>query len=74
MAGNKDQIVLRNPGAGPVQVVIEVRRLVVFVNAKERDVEVIPRIGEVVGIAAEKRGFEFGSKDQAYIGILFVFV
>ena len=74
MARNENQIAIFDTGFRPLQVVVEMDRLVVLVDTEEGDVQVIAREGEVVGIAAKKRGFEFRRKHQAHIGVLFVFV
>jgi hypothetical protein len=47
-----------------------VHRLVVLVDAEERDVEVVARIREVVVIAAKKSDLLFGREDNAEVGIL----
>ena len=49
-------------------------RFSVFVDAEEGDVEVVPRIGEIVGISAKERDIKLGRKYQADIGVLFVFI
>jgi hypothetical protein len=48
--------------------------LIVFVNAKKSDVEVVSRVSEIIGIPAEERSLEFRREDQADIGVLLVLV
>src|ERR1700732_1940583 len=74
MARNENQIAISYSCFRPSQVIVEMDRLVVLVDTEEGYVEVIARESEVVGIAAEKRGFKFRRKHQAHIGVLFVFV
>ena len=47
-------------------------RNAVLVGAEEREVEVVARIGEVVGIAAEERHLLLGREDEADVGVLLV--
>src|SRR5437867_8910252 len=49
----------------PLEVLIEVRRLVFFIDAHERDIEVVAREVEVVGIAAEERDRKLRCEHQA---------
>ena len=74
MPRNKDQVAILHAGRRPGKVMIEVSRLVVFVNSKESDVEVIARIGEVIRVAAEEGDIEFRRKHQPHIRVLFVLV
>ena len=74
MSGNEDQIVFLYAGARPVEVIIKVSWLVIFVNSKECHVEVVTGIGEVVRIAAEKGRLELGREDQAHVRVFLVFV
>src|SRR5258707_11772213 len=74
MAGNKNQITLFHAGARPAQKIGEVGGMPVFIYAEECDVEIVTRIGEVVGIAAEKGRIKFGREYQAHVGELFVLI
>ena len=58
----------------PLQVVLAVDRLAVLVNAEQRHVEVVARIGEVVRIAAEESDLLFRREHQAHVGVLLVAV
>ena len=44
-------------------------RLAVFVSPEKADVEAMPRVFKVVGIAAEKGDITFGSKDESNVGV-----
>ncbi len=47
-------------------------RPVVLVDAEEREVEIVARVAEVVGIAAVERGLLLGRHDQAHVGVALV--
>ena len=49
-----------------------VNRFVVFIDPEKRDVEIVARVFEIIGIASEKRGRLFRRKDQPDIGVFFV--
>ena len=53
---------------------VEVDGLVVLVDAEEADVEIVARVGEVVGIAAEEGDVKFGREHQPHVGVLLVLV
>ena len=72
MAGDEDQFVVAGPVLAPFQVVLDLGRLVVLVDAEEADVEVVARILEVVGIAAEEGDLLLRGEDQADVGVLLV--
>ena len=46
--------------------------LVIFIDAKQRHVQIVARVFKVVGIAAQKRNFKFGREYQTHVGVLFV--
>ena len=54
----------------PLQVVLDLGRLVVLVDAEEADVEVVARILEVVRVAAEEGDLLLRGEDQADVGVL----
>src|SRR5438105_12736091 len=49
-------------------------RLAVLVHPEERDIKVVPRISEVIGISAEEGHIKLWSEYQPHIGVFFVFV
>ena len=72
--GKENQIAILDSRFRPLQVVVEMNRLVVFVNTEEGDVEVIARVGKIVGVATEKCRLKFRRKHQAHIGVFLVSV
>ena len=57
-----------------MKVVLEMRRLIIFVYAEERDVQIVTRVGEVIGVTAKKSDAELRRKDQAHIDVFLVLV
>ena len=74
MSRDENQFILPHPLLGPAQIVFGVRGLVIFVDAEERDVQVVARVREIVRIATEECRVEFGREHQAHVRVLFVFV
>ena len=74
MAGDEDQISLRDSLGRPFQIIVEVSRLVVLVYAEEGDIEIVPGKGEVVGIAPEKRDIKLRREHQPHISVLLILV
>ena len=74
MSRDENQIAIFDSYFRPLQIIVEMNRLVVLVDPEESDVEVIARVGEIVGIAAKKCRGKFRRKHQAHIGVLLVFV
>ena len=74
IAGNKNEVAVLDAGGGPFEVVVEMRGLIVLVDAEEADVQIVAGILKIVGVAAEKGGIEFGREDQTHIGVLLIFV
>src|ERR1700679_3642416 len=74
MSGDKDEISIFDSDLGPLQIVVEMDGLVIFVDAKESDVEVVARKGKVVRISAKKCRCKFRCKYQPHVGVLFIFV
>ena len=54
----------------PLQVVLDLGRLAVLVDAEEADVEVVARVLEVVRVAAEEGDLLLGGEDEADVGVL----
>ena len=55
----------------PFQVMLDLGRLVVLVDAEEADVEIVARILEVVRVAAVKGDLLLRGEDQPDVGVLF---
>ena len=72
MAGHKDEILIQSTFGVPLEIVLGVKRFAVFIDAEQRHVQIVPGIGEVVGVAAEKGNLLLGREDEADIGVLFV--
>ena len=70
MAGDEDQLVVRDAVLAPLQIVLDLGRLVVLVDAEEADVEVEARVLEVVRVAAEEGDLLLGREDEADVGVL----
>ena len=47
-------------------------RLIIFVNAHQRHVDVEARKVEIVRIAAKKRGLKFRHENQTHVGVFFI--
>jgi hypothetical protein len=74
ISGDEDQVAIFYASARPTQVVIEMSGLVIFVDSEESDVQIVARVGEVVGVAAEEGDAELRREDEAYVGVFFIFV
>ena len=74
VAGDEDQLAVGRPGRRPLQVVLDLGRLAVLIDAEEADVEVVAGILEIVRIAAEEGGVLLGGEDQPHVGVLLVAV
>src|ERR1044071_218242 len=72
MAGDEDELPILRAGCAPLEVVGWVHGLAVLVRAEEADVEVVARILEVVGVAAEERDRHLGREDEADVGVALV--
>ena len=71
VAGDEREIAVLDAVLAPFEVVRNLGRLIVFVNAEKADVEVVARKREIIGIAAVKRNLLFRSKDQTDVGVAF---
>src|SRR5580704_119923 len=74
MSRNEDEVAIFHAVARPLKIVIEVRRFVIFVDSKKSDVEIVARVGEIIGIASEEGDVEFRREHQTDIGVLLVLV
>ena len=54
IAGHEDQLVVGRRRPRSISDMLDLGRLVVFVDAEEADIEIVARILEVVGVAAEE--------------------
>ncbi len=72
VAGHEDEVAVLRAVLAPLQIVLDLDGLVVFVGAEEADVEVVARVLEVVGIAAEEGDVELGREHEADVGISLV--
>ena len=62
------------PAVRPLEIMLDLGRLAVLIDAEEADVEVVAGILEVVGIAAEEGGGLLGGEDQPHVGVFLVAV
>src|SRR3712207_8071905 len=60
-AGRDDELALLRPGLRPLQKVLGARGLPVLVDAEERHVERVARVGEVVVVAADRKSTRLNS-------------
>ena len=74
MTADEDQFARFCPLGRPLQVVLQLHRLVVFINAEVRNVEVVAGILEVVAITAEEGHLRLRGKNHAHVGVLLVLV
>src|SRR5262249_24525520 len=74
MPRDQDQIAVARAAGTESQVIAHPRRLIVLVRAEQTDVEVVPRVFEIVGIAAEERDRQLWSEHQTDIGVTLVAV
>ena len=74
VSGDEYQPGILDALGAPLEVVRRGGGLAVLVGAQERDVEVVARVGEVIGLAAEKSDAGLGSEHQPQIGVLLVAV
>src|SRR5262252_9447748 len=74
MTGDKNELVVAYPCWRPLQVVVQMGRLVILIDAEEGDVEVVARIFEVIGIPAEEGDVKLRREHQADIRVLLVLV
>ena len=72
MPGNEHQLPVLRAGSAPLQVIRGLDRLAVLVRAEEADVQVIARILEVVGIAAEEGDGQLRREDQPHVRVFLV--
>src|SRR5687767_14193521 len=70
MARDKREVALLRAVLGPFDIVLNLRRLVILVHAKETHIEAVPGKLEVVRIAAEKGDLLLGREYEADVCIL----
>src|SRR4029077_10955884 len=58
IAGNEDQLAVFDARRRPLEGIVQMRGLIVLVNAEKADVQIVAWILEIVGVAAEKGGLE----------------
>jgi len=64
MAGNKNQLVILHAVRDQPQIIVEVRGMPIFVDAEECDVEIVARIGKVVGSPPKNAISNSGAKTR----------
>src|SRR4051812_43880368 len=74
MARDKDQFIFTCAVIAPLQVMLNLNRLAVFVDPEETNIEVEPGIFEIIRVAAKKSDLLFGRKNEAHVRIFFVTV
>ncbi|GBC83468.1 hypothetical protein HRbin10_02616 [bacterium HR10] len=74
MPGDEDQFSLARPLRVPPQVVLRANRPPILVHAKEREIQAVSGIREIVGIATEEGDLLLRREDQTHIGIALVAV
>ena len=72
MAGDEDQLSVLGARLAPFQIMLDLGRFAVFVDAEEADVQIVARILEIVRIAAEKGDLLLRREDQPHVGVVFV--
>ena len=72
IAGVENQIAFLGSSRRPFEVTRRTNRLIFFVNAHQRHVDVEARKVEVVRIAAKKCGLEFRHENQTHVGVFFI--
>ena len=70
MAGDEDQLILRGAVLAPLEVMLDLGRLAVLVDAEKADVEIVARIREVVRIAAVEGDLLLRSEHQANVRVM----
>jgi hypothetical protein len=74
MARDEREFAVARAGSAPLEEVLELHRLIVLIDAKEADIEVVAGELEIVGIAAEEGDVFFGGEDEADVGVFFILV
>ncbi len=72
MAGDEDQLTVGRTFCRPFQEVFDLCWLAVLVDAEERHVEIVPRVLEVIGVAAEERDGKLRCERQSHVGVFLV--
>src|SRR5439155_11459709 len=71
-AAYEGQLAVARSARIPFQEILDLRRLTVFVNAKDANIEIEPGILEIVWVAAIKGHLLFRREDDSHIIIAFV--
>ncbi len=74
IARHEDQVAFLHAFLAPLEVARGTNQLAVFVNAEQRKVQTVARVGVVVRIASEGRDVSFRREHQADVGVLLVLV
>ncbi len=74
VAGHEDQFAVDGARGAPFQVMLDLGRLAVFVGPKEADIQIVARVFEIVGVAAEKRDLLFRREDEPHVGVFLITV
>ncbi len=69
MTGDEHEVAFLGACLAPFEVIVELGRLVVLVDAEDANVEVVARILEIVWVAAEESDIHFGGEDQSDVGV-----
>src|SRR5882672_11148990 len=72
ISGNENQVTFRGARLTPLQEMFRVHCLVILVDSEKTDVQVVARILEIVGVAAEERDRFLRCEYQTHIGVALV--
>ena len=65
-----------SPSLGPLRIklqkIVDLRRLPIFVNAKDANIEIVTRVFEIVRVAAVKRDLLLRRENEPYVVVTFV--
>ena len=71
-AAHEGQFAITRPIRVPLQEMLDLRRLAVFINAKKANIQIVARVFEIIRVAAEKSHLLLGREDQSHIIVTFV--
>ena len=71
MTADKRQLAIARAARTEFQIIVDLRRLAIFVSAKDADIEIEARIFEVVRIAPKKRDLLLGRENQSDVIVAF---
>ncbi len=72
MAGDEHQLPIGRALRIPLEIVLAPNGLPILIHAEQREIQVVARVCEVVGIAAEERDLLLRRKNNPHIGVLLV--